>query len=298
MNNIKKVIVTGSLGFLGRHLVERLKDDENYFVYALTSHPEDLKQQLHALNLVCLHKDIVDTEEAKQIISDAIVVNCAYPRNSTGVSIAEGLKYIQHVFRSGVTNGAVAIINVSSQSVYSAQRTQVATEETPICLESTYAVGKYAVELMLEGLCKNTKIAYTNIRLASLIGPGFDQRIVNRFVIKLMASESIKIVRQPKKMGYLDVEDAVSAILALIGSSYENWKPVYNVGNGKGYTVEEIYNVVASELRSRLDIIEPAFEIGTDESTTAVSFHQLNADTGFVPVIDLDESVRKIIAHM
>ena len=96
--------------------------------------------------------------------------------------IADGLKYIQSVFEKSVEGNAAVIVNISSQSVYSQKRTEAATEETPVCLESPYAVGKYAVELMLESICRGSKTRYTNLRMASLIGPGFDQRIVNRLV--------------------------------------------------------------------------------------------------------------------
>lgn len=292
MSNRKKIVVTGASGFLGSHLVERLKGTDRYEVYALSSKPDDLKEKLGGENIVYIHKDAMDYEMMK----DSIVISCAYPRNSTGTAIADGLKYIQKVFESAVGSGAAAIINISSQSVYSQQRTEVATEETPVCLESPYAVGKYAVELMLESICKGSKTCYTSLRMASLIGPGFDQRIVNRFVKKLIAHEPITVVRQPKQMGFLDVEDAVGAIIAVTESSMQGWKTVYNAGNGRGYTVEEIYNSVATELKDQIDLTQTVFETGEDASSSAVSCDCLKKDTGFIPAIDLKESVKRIIA--
>ena len=262
MSNRKKIVITGASGFLGSHLVERLKDDERFKIYALSSKPEELRERLSGTNVEYIHKDEMDAEMMK----DSIVISCAYPRNSTGTAIADGLKYIQRVFESAVGSGAAAIINISSQSVYSQQRTEAATEETPVCLESPYAVGKYAVELMLESICKGSETHYTSLRMASLIGPGFDQRIVNRLVKKLIAHEPITVVKQPKQMGFLDVEDAVGAIIAVTESSMQGWKTVYNVGNGRGYTVEEIYNSVATELKDQIDLTQTVFETGEDTS--------------------------------
>lgn len=290
----KKIVVTGASGFLGSHLVERMRGDERYSVYALSSKPELIKHRLGGENIVYCHKDMLDAD----ILKDSIVISCAYPRNSTGMDIADGLKYIQRVIEGAVENKATAIINVSSQSVYSQKRIEAATEETPICLESPYAVGKYAVELLLESICKGTDIYYTNLRLASLIGPGFDQRIVNRFIMKLMDGESITVMRQPKKMGFLDVEDAVNAIFAITNISADFWQTIYNVGNGMGYTVEEIYDTVAFELKDKIDFIKPSYENGTDMSSTEVSYERLRKDTGFAPTIDLNESVKRIIARM
>lgn len=289
----RKVVITGASGFLGSHLVERLKG-ERYEIYALSSKSEELKKKLGGENIIYVHKDMLEAEMMK----DSIVINCAYPRNSTGTTMADGLKYIQKVFEAAVEGHAGVIINISSQSVYSQQRTEAATEETPVCLESPYAVGKYAVELMLESICKGTGTKYTSLRMASLIGPGFEQRIVNRFARRMLNQESITIVKQEKRMGFLDVEDAVSAIIAVSYADSCSWQSVYNVGNGRGYTVEEIYNSVASELRDRVELAPVVFEAGSDTSSTAVSYERLSRDAGFVPTLDLRESVERIIARM
>lgn len=294
MSSIKKVVITGASGFLGSHLLERLRGDEQYEVYALSSKPDALRKKIGGENIIYCYKDMLDA----QILKNCIVINCAYPRNATGAGIADGLKYIQKLFKVAVENGASAIINISSQSVYSQQRTEVATEETPVCLESPYAVGKYAVELMLELTCNGSKTAFTSLRMASLIGPGFDQRIMNRFVKQMINKESITVVRQEKRMGFLDVEDAVNAILSVVNVTAASWQSIYNVGNDEAYTVEEIFNVVASELMIPIEIISTIIETGLEISSTAVSYERLNRDTGFTPAIDLHKSVKKIITQM
>lgn len=46
MSSIKKVVITGASGFLGSHLLERLRGDEQYEVYALSSKPDALRKRL------------------------------------------------------------------------------------------------------------------------------------------------------------------------------------------------------------------------------------------------------------
>lgn len=294
MSSIKKIVITGASGFLGSHLLERLRGDEQYEVYAYSSKPDELREKIGGENIIYCHKDMLDA----QILKNCIVINCAYPRNATGTGIADGLKYIQEVFKAAVENGASAIINISSQSVYSQQRIEAATEETPVCLESPYAVGKYAVELMLESTCNGSKTAFTSLRMASLIGPGFDQRIVNRFAMKLLSNEEITIVRQNKKFGFLDVEDAVTSIVSLLDYPREKWRHLYNVGSNQGFTVEEIYEMVVSALNERIDIPYLIIEVGMEKSSTEVSFKRLNQDTGFAPTIDMKESIRRIVDQL
>lgn len=289
-----KVVVTGASGFLGSHLVNRLKIDERFIVYALSFKGNELQKNNTEERVVYRHKDVFLTDDA--ILRDAIIVNCAFPRNSTGIGMADGLRYIQQLFDKAVESGAEAIMNISSQSVYSAQRTEAATEETPVCLESPYAVGKYATELMLESACQGSKTKFTNLRMASLIGPGFDQRIVNRFALKIIQNEVITVARQKKEMGFLDVEDAVSAVLALITTPGDRWRSVYNAGNGQAYTIEEIFNKVSSVVEEKTGItVSPVFEDKEDQSSSRLAYDCLHLDTGFEPQMMLHDSVERIV---
>lgn len=291
MNSSKKIVITGASGFLGSHLVERLKDDERYKVYALSSKPDDLKEKISGENTEYIHKDSLDAE----MLKDSTVINCAYPRNSTGTAIADGLKYIQKVFERAVGSGAAAIINISSQSVYSQQRTEAATEETPVCLESPYAVGKYAVEILLESICKGSDTKYTSLRMASLIGPGFDQRIVNRFVKQAIETGKLTVKRNRQKFGFFDVEDAVSGIAAMLAADAETWKPVYNLGRKGSVSLIEIAETVKDVLKMtntaevNIDIVD-----GEETGNSELSIKSFINDISALEMTGLSESVKRI----
>ena len=77
-----KIVITGASGFLGRHLLERLKNDEEYQVFAFSSHPEDLREKITGTNITYCHKDCLFDDSMKQTLRDSTVINCAYPRNS------------------------------------------------------------------------------------------------------------------------------------------------------------------------------------------------------------------------
>ena len=158
-----------------------------------------------------------------------------------------------------------AVINISSQSVYSQQRTEQATEETPLNLETSYAVGKYAAELLTNTLC--AAIPHTNLRLASLIGAGFDQRVPNKLIAKAFAGEELKVLRGPQYYGFLDVRDAADAITAVISSDTGAWAEVYNLGTNEAYTLEDIAKTVveiynkkfSANLTYRTELSEKSF---------------------------------------
>lgn len=291
--NSAKIVITGASGFLGRHLVERLKDDGRFSVWALSSRPEQLRAQVDGHNIEYLHKDTILEARCREWMTGATVVNCAYPRASTGTAIADGLRYIQGVFESAIIYGARAVVNISSQSVYSPQRTEAATEQSPVSLESPYAVGKYAVELMLESLCRHSGTVWTNIRMASLIGPGFDQRIVNRFVKQALETGKLTVKRSDQRFGFFDVEDAADALIAMLVHEQTEWKPVYNLGGRNAYTLQEIAETVKAVLSGRADveITYTEDDCGFCSGLDAASFY---AGFGFEPKRSLEESVRRI----
>lgn len=292
MSNRKKIVITGASGFLGSHIVERLKDDERFKIYALSSKPEELRERLSGTNVEYIHKDEMDAEMMK----DSIVISCAYPRNSTGTAIADGLKYIQRVFESAVGSGAEAIINISSQSVYSQQRTEAATEETPVCLESPYAVGKYAVELMLESICKGSETKYTSLRMASLIGPGFDQRIVNRFVKQALETGKLTVKRNQQRFGFFDVEDAVGGIISMISPAVNDWDPIYNLGTKEAYTLVEIAETVAEIIPNRA--VELEIDPDNATSNSSVDATRFYEKFGYVSDCDLRSSTEQIYFNL
>lgn len=293
-----KIVITGASGFLGRHLLERLKNDEEYQVFAFSSHPEDLREKITGTNITYCHKDCLFDDSMKQTLRDSTVINCAYPRNSSGPEIAKGLEYCRDVFMAAVESDATAIVNISSQSVYSSKREEAATEETPVCLESQYAIGKYAMELLLESVCAFGTTCFTNIRLASLIGPGFDQRIINRLVKQAVVRGTIEINRNHQIFGFFDVQDAVSGIVAMLSSEKDTWKKVYNLGGASGCSLEDIGETIKQVIHdSEHKDITVLYHDGDEIGSTVIDSHLFYNEFGFNPnrLMTLYESTSRIL---
>ena len=287
MNSNKiKVVITGASGFLGRNLIAYLDENTKYVIYALSSQSKVLQEKKRYKNVMYYDKNAIFTDQDKLIIENAILVNCAFPRNSTGTGIADGLKYIQGVFLKAKECKAKAVINISSQSVYSSKREVAATEESPVCLETTYAVGKYATELMLESLLQGTDIYFTNIRLASLIGPGFDQRIVNRFVKQALSGKDL----------VANIKDAVSGLTAMIQSDARDWKKVYNLGPKGGKTIEEIAQLVCQLSKIYCErSIKYSVKQTEENSNSMIDCRLFYQDFKWEPKIKITESAEEIL---
>lgn len=293
----KKIVVSGAGGFLGRNLISRFLNCEGFEIVAITSKRPGF---FGTDRVVMIGPE--DWDAAHSELSDAdVLLNCAFPRNCDGEAMARGLAFIDRLFAEAGRNKECSVINVSSQSVYSQRDPKPATEDDRLCLESRYAVGKYATELLLDARCQRNK--RTSIRLASLIGPGFDQRVVNKMVAKALNGEGLTVAENASRFGYLDVRDAVEALVSLCSEfQTSDWEGVYNVGPSGSYTLTDIAQSVREVCREFLD---GAATIGLEiaESNAPCIYSALDSTrfrrlTGWSGRISLEDSIASIAGAM
>ncbi len=293
---MKKILITGAGGFLGTNLIKSGLKLSQYEFWAITSDSDKIKKALNTDKVVICPREWIFTEDfRKQEFYCAI--NCAYPRNSTGIAIAQGLDYIEKLFYAVSKSNIESIINISSQSVYDSNRLEPATEKSPICLDTPYAVGKYMMEKMLNAICAD--IPHTNIRLASLIGPQFTQRIINRLIQRALNGETLLINQSEQTFGFLDVKDAADGILSLLEIDKLKWRQVYNLGIMKAYSIVDIVDVIKEVFKEKQIMIpDIVYKQGTEKGTSAVSYFELSRDTGYKPCIQLKQSVEDITEYI
>lgn len=292
-----RLVITGAGGFLGTHLCTAASE-RNLFkeVIAITLGADIMRSQCKNLkNIRIFSEDALQTGEVKLGRED-LLVNCAYPRAMQGTDITSGLDYIESVFQKAASENIRGIINISSQSVYDPQRKKPASERDVPCLVDVYAVGKYSIEILLRNVCKD--IPYTNIRLASLIGPGFDVRVPNKMIKFAVETGTITALDNDQRFGYLDVEDAAGGILGLLAADPHSWEKVYNLGPHDTVSLVELAELIKNLLHDEYKIdITVNRKKGEQSSNSAVDSSLLVKEIGEFRRFLITDSLRKIISH-
>ena len=291
----KRIIVVGAGGFLGSNIIKKaLSERACQNIVAVTLGVEEMIRRFGPIDKLEIHSENALFTEEVSLNKDDIIINCAYPRAMKGQDVAIGLNYVESVFRVAENTKVKGIVNISSQSVYDPLRECPAREEDIPCLLDEYAVGKYCMELLIRNICKD--VPFTNIRLASLIGPGFNVRVPNKMIASALESGRISVVINKQHFGYLDVEDAVNGLLKLVSIDSHLWKDVYNLGSDQTYTLLEIAETVKAEMKSIRNIDVEIVRNENDKClNTALNSTRIKSIINDYQNNTLAESVRKII---
>src|SRR5690606_6493308 len=145
-----------------------------------------------------------------------IIIHCGFARTMEGSDISNSLEFSNNLFYLGSINNC-DIVNISSRSIYGQNPNIPWVENTNPSPNNLYSLGKISSELLLKKY-KNNMIKVTNLRLAGLVSPVFNDRIVNKLIDKVINKEEIEIVGGKQQFPLMDLRDAASAIRSLIDS--------------------------------------------------------------------------------
>lgn len=207
---MKRVLITGADGNIGRQVVKNLLFDSQYFVDALVMQKSDMENAIMAA-------EIMDTSRL-QVITNAdffapsysindydTVMHLAFSRaDKSNEDIASSLDYELRLFRCLQHTNVGRIAYVSSQGIYG-KTAEIRTVELPPSPASIYTMAKYAGEKVLEmcfGQSHETAIAI--FRLDNVIQ---SQNLVRTLCNNAFHTGELHLKGGKQCFSYIDVKD-------------------------------------------------------------------------------------------
>lgn len=186
---------------------------------------------------------------------------------------------------------------ISSWFVYG--KTEIPAKESYICNPSGfYSITKRCAEQLLISYCETYKIKYRILRMSNIIGQQ-DKKVSKKknalqyMVQQLVADETVNLYEGKILRDLMDVRDAAKAIDLVITRG--NLNEIYNVGNGIGYSFEEIVYKVQEYLGTgniaRIPI--PEFHKLVQAKDFYLDTSKLKS-LGYIPQYDIMESILEI----
>ncbi len=309
----KVVLITGALGFVGRHLFRELTD-AGYEVWAsdLGSFCDDAGPPFDAARVRAC--DVTRSEELAQLLSE--VVPGAVVHLAAQSSASRSFEHPQETFATnslGTMNllEAVrsacpdcAVLAVGSADAYGPQEgTSALDEDTPFAPVSPYALSKAAQDLMGIQYWRGHGIKVYRTRSFNHTGPGQTTTFaMPSFACQIAFAEAgrrepvIEVGNLEVVRDFLDVRDVVRAYRLILerGSPGE----AYNVCSGRPVELTSLLDILVSHSRVKITVTKsPERMRPADIPFLLGDNSKLRASTGWEPRYDIEQTLSELLDY-
>lgn len=300
-----KILVTGGAGFIGSHVVDQFIEAGHDVVVVdnlSTGREKNLNPKARFYRI-----DIRDPELRKVFeIEKPEVVDHHAAQMNVRRSVADPLYDADVNVRGSVhllelcrEYGVRKIIYISSGgAVYGEPVYLPCDEEHPVRPLCPYGLTKYAFELYLYIYQQNYGIDYTVFRYPNVYGPRQDPLgeagVIAIFTGQMLRGKPVTIYGTGDQVrDYVHVYDCARANLLALESGSGR---VYNLGSGKGTTVNELFQrLKAITEYSGMPNYAPA-KLG-ETFKIYLNAQRAKEELGWVPTISLEEGLRNTVEY-
>jgi len=310
---MKKVLVTGGLGFIGSTLVEKLVErgnDVTVFDNLIKGSTENIKGLLDERKVKLIRGDLLKNHDIESINDNFDIVfhlaaNPEVKREDPSVHFEENVhatyKLLEFMRKRNIRN----IVFTSTSAVYGdAKKLPTPEDYAPLMPISLYGASKLACENLISAYCNSYDFKAVIFRLANIVGHRASLGVVIDFVKKLRSNpKRLEILGDgTQTKSYLHVSDCVDAMLFALNSSKEKIN-IFNIGSEDKLKVIDIAKIVAEEMG--LGDVEFNFTGGVDGGRGwkgDVKLMHLSIDKikslGWKPQYTSEETVRKTVRNL
>ena len=283
---MKRVLVTGGSGFVGRHCLPQLLE-LGYDVHVISSQPQtgdhvnwhmvDLMDQLAVASLM---KSVQPTH----LFHLAWITE---PRRySTAPENVDWLASSLQLLRSFHQHGGRRVVMTGSCAEYDWNYGWCREDLTPLKPATLYGQCKAALLATLEGYAKQVGLSWGWGRLFFMYGPhSHPSRIPGVVIESLSRNEPARCSHGNQIRDFLHIADVASALVALIDSEVQG--PL-NIASGEPVTIRQIVLQIADHF-GRRDLVEfGAIPAAASEPPLLVAdVRRLTLELGWKPVHSL-----------
>ena len=291
-----KVLVTGGSGFIGSHVVDKLRDkgvEVRVFDMVMPTFRKDIE---------FYHGSLLDLEAIRMALNgiDAVYHLAAVadvkdvhndPHYAESINVRGTINLLEAVRRS---TGIKRVIYGSTTWVYSEVTEEYVNEQTPLRAPAhLYTATKIASEYYCQSYSKLYNIPVTILRYGIPYGPrARDGAVVPIFVAKAMRGEPVTIAgdgMQFRKFVY--VEDLAEGNVLALKSIGKN--KIYNLDGSEKVTIKQIAETVQKIIGNvRIEYV-PARP--GDFSGKEVSSQLAKSELGWEPKVSFEEGVKRYV---
>lgn len=296
---MSRILVTGSLGTLGRPLVRELRARGND-VFGCDLRHDSGEQQVRA--------DIAEMRQLERVVretSPSVVYHLAaeFGRHN-------GEHYFEQLWRSNVVgtrnllelqrDWGFRLVFASSSEIYGDAGGDVLDEgvpdREPIRQQNDYAVTKWVNEVQCLNFAERYGNQIVRVRLFNAYGPG-ERYHAYRSVVCLFAYRALHGIPFDVYEGYHRVFMYVDDLIPTLANAHERGRPgeVYNIGGTEYRSVEELAELVIRETGASPDLIRLQPLDAHNRRNKRPDNSRAVAELGHAPSVTLEEGIPRTL---
>lgn len=304
-------LVIGGSGFLGRHLVRALlsRGDEVTVADRDLYRSEERSRSPRSMRL-----DLSSTSDAQfdKILGDAEVIHFyawstipqtanADPLGDLRVNLGGMLQLLEAMKRRG---GGQIVFPSSGGTVYGRLKTVPVPEKHPLSPITAYGASKSSGELYLNVYRNLYGIDARVARIANPFGAGQDpqkpQGVASTVAFRALAGQTVEVWGSGDAVrDFIHVNDAVEGLLAITDAQAlpVGELPIFNIGSGRGASVNEIISIVEHQIGRRIQIARKP-ERPFDVPTSVLDISKAKNELCWTPKIGIREGIERMISDL
>ncbi|WP_252247653.1 NAD-dependent epimerase/dehydratase family protein [Clostridium sp. ZS6] len=305
MKNLKNYLILGGCGFIGRHLVKELSEnnpesfitvvdvvkDSGYEKFGNVEQIQSSLSQIKNFDKLLLNVDIVYHLVSTTTPSD----NTEKIMNDFNDTIIPTIHLLQCM--KLYTNKKVIFVS-SGGTVYGEAENSPIPEThslNPVC---TYGTQKVILEKYIEVYGHLHNVDYIIARLSNPYGTGQNikknQGIIPIFVRKILNYESLQIWGDGNTVrDYIFIDDAIGALQKL--GNYKGNEHIFNIGSGVGYSINEIVNLIVKELEVEMPQVEYLDSRKCDVKENILDISKIVNILNWKPEVSIEDGILQTI---
>ncbi len=301
-----KVFVTGGAGFIGRHFVnELLKDGNDVIIFDNFSNSSEQKiSDLLNSGAVLINGDITDFQSIVTALNDSdIVIHLA-----SSINVVESIKSPEKTFKINVEGSRnlinacikkkiTKIIIASSAAIYGNSDKQPVLEDFLKKPLSPYGESKLKMENEIKKLAIKNKINYIFLRFFNIYGQGQSSEyagVITKFFNKISHNSSLEIFGDGfKTRDFISITDTINAIKLAMKNIEGKKGECYNIGTGKGTTINQLAELMILLSGKNLSIVHSSPKKGEiDKSVASISLAK--EELNYYPTVELKKGLEEL----
>lgn len=266
--------ITGSNGFIGKALVEKLQ------------------KQKDTCNVKIFNGDVLNFNQVDVFARDCnkIIHLAGILSNDFNNLIEVNVKGTRNIVDACRKNGIEKMIFASTGAVYGEPfKNGISFENDPLTPNTLYGLSKFYAEEYI----RFSKIDCVILRFPNVYGPDNNKGVIYNFLESIQKEKKVNIFGTGKqKRNFLYVNDAAEAIVKTLG--YRGSNKVFNIADNKLYSL----NDVVEKLKNRGLKFDIEYRLADEINQLQILSENIELaknELGWEPIVTLDLGIERII---